>query len=597
MFTQTQHVRFSQPLELESGKSLPFVDVAYETYGELNANKSNAILICHAWTGDAHVAGYHAGEDPEDERTKPGWWDLYVGPGKAVDTDRYFVICANLLGGCKGTTGPASINPETGQPWGPSFPIITIGDMVEVQRRLLDHLQIEQLLCVIGGSMGGMQVLEWAARHPGRLFGAIPVATTPSLGPQALAFDSVGRNAIRSDISYHDGRYYDHGTAPRRGLAIARMLGHITFLSDEKMREKFGRTLRHGGEVKYDLSSQFSIETYLDYKGGQFVDQFDANSYLYLTRAMDLFELGAKRGGLDAALAPTAAKFLVISFADDWLFTPAESRQIVASLIRNGHTVSYMNIPSNYGHDAFLLPSEPQRRAIAGFLARLMCERSGESPVADPPPPGRGSDDEVRRLDLERIDTLIPAGASVLDLGCGDGTYIAHLRARGCPAVQGVDIEVMRVVEAIEQGVDAIHADLDEPMTMFADKSFDFVLLSRTLQVVRHPTVVLEEMLRVGRRGVVTFPNFGYWQNRHQIAWRGRVPKTRNLPFNWGDTPNLHYLSMQDFEAWCGEAGVRIEQRIAMDYAKATEIHLLPNLRATDAIYMVSGDQAQRRPT
>jgi homoserine O-acetyltransferase len=587
LFTQTQTFTLGQPLSLAAGCKLDHVDVAYETYGTLNDQRNNAVLICHAWTGDAHVAGYAPGEDPDDPRTKPGWWDQYVGPGKAVDTDRYFVICSNLLGGCKGTTGPASINPDTGKPWGVNFPVVTIGDMVEVQRHLIDHLGIEQLLAVVGGSMGGMQVLEWAARYPDRLFGAIPIATTASLGPQALAFDSVGRNAIKSDPDYHDGRYYEHDTAPRRGLSIARMLGHITFLSDEKMREKFGRDLRHGNEMKYDLNSQFSIETYLDYKGGQFVDQFDANSYMYLTRAMDLFDLGHQRESIDAALAKTDAHFLVLSFSDDWLFTPAEARRIAAVRSRQGRSVSYLNIPSNYGHDAFLLPSELQERAVGGFLNRLLTEKSGGAwPKSTLP----AQDDETKRLDLERIDEMIPQGSSVLDLGCGDGTYLAHLRDRGCARAQGVDIDGHRVVEAIERGVDVVHADLDQPIALFDDHSFDFVLLSRTLQVVRHPPVVLKEMTRIGRKGIVTFPNFGYWRNRHQIAWRGRVPVSRNLPFTWADTPNLHYLAMHDFEKWCADNGVRIERRIGMDYAKGAQIHLLPNLRATDAIYLVSGE-------
>ena len=403
LFTQTDRAIFHQPIELECGKTLSFVEVAFETYGQLSAARDNAVLICHAWTGDAHVAGYAPGEDPQDETIKPGWWDLYVGPGKPVDTNQYFVICSNLLGGCKGTTGPASIDPSTGKPWGPSFPVVTIGDMVEVQRRLIDHLGIERLLCVVGGSMGGMQVLEWAVRHPDRLVGAMPIATTASLGPQAMAFNTVGRNAIRFDPDFHDGRYFEHDTSPRRGLAIARMLGHITFLSEEKMREKFGRTLRHGNEMRYDLASQFSIETYLDYKGQQFVDQFDANSYLYLTRAMDLFDLDQAHGGLDAAMAKTRAEFLVISLGDDWLFSPAESRQIVRSLAKTGRSVSYVNIPTNYGHDAFLLPSEPQEHAISGYLQRLLNTARGQSIPSQAAALAAVCGDEIRRLDLERI--------------------------------------------------------------------------------------------------------------------------------------------------------------------------------------------------
>lgn len=586
---EPRSVRFDQPLELDSGQTLPHVDVSYETYGTLNAEKSNAVLICHAWTGDAHVAGYRPGEDPDDERTKPGWWNLYVGPGKAVDTDRYFVICSNLLGGCKGTTGPTSINPGTGRPWGLDFPVVTIADMVRVQRRLIDHLGIDRLLCVIGGSMGGMQVLEWAVRYPDRVFGAIPIATAASLGAQALAFDAVGRTAIRFDPDFHEGRYDQHATKPRRGLAIARMLGHITFLSEEQMHEKFGRTLRHGQNLNYDFNSQFSVETYLDYKGRQFVDQFDANSYLYLTRAMDYFDLGAGRGGVDAALSQTRARFMVVSFSGDWLFTPEQSLSIVSSLCRNDRTVTYLDIPSSYGHDAFLLENEHQHRGISGFLRRLTLEQRGAWDRLDRMAYGDLAEDEKRRLDLERIDTLIdPAGDTVLDLGCGEGAFLTHMRARGAQRVQGVDIDADKVIDAIENGVDVIQANLDQPLEFLPDKSFDVVLLSRTLQVVRHPTVVMQEMLRVGHRGIITFPNFGYWQNRHVVAWTGRVPVSRNLPFSWSDTPNIHHLSMRDFEQWCEQANVRIIERIAMDYRSENEIHFLPNLRATDAIYVIS---------
>ena len=584
-FVQTQHVRIDEPLQMACGQTLRYVDVAYETYGELNESKSNAVLMCHAWTGDAHVAGYAPGEDPADPDTKPGWWDLYIGPGKPVDTRKYFVICSNLLGSCKGTTGPLSINPETGKPWGLDFPVVTIGDMVEVQRRLIDHLGIDKLLCVLGGSMGGMQALEWAVRFPDRVVGALPIATTASLGAQALAFDAVGRNAIRFDPDFRDGRYEEFNTKPSSGLAIARMLGHITFLSEEKMHEKFGRTLRHGDALNYDFASQFNVETYLDHQAEKFIDRFDANSYLYLTRAMDYFDLGEGRGGIDAALARAKARFLVVAFSADWLFTPGQSKRIVRSLTRAGQTVGYLEIPSDYGHDAFLLPSELQERAVAGFLGSLLREIQGrrfEGRIEVEP------DDEKRRLDLERINQLIPDGSSVLDLGCGSGEYLQYLAERGGSRLQGVDLDAYRVVEAIERGVDVIQSDLDKPLDFFDDKTFDFVLLSRTLQVVRHPPVVMREMLRVGHKGVVTFPNFGYWRNRHQLLWGGRVPVSRNLPFTWADTPNLHHLSTRDFEQWCADEGVEVLDRIAMDYANGRSIHLLANLRATDAIYVIA---------
>lgn len=582
---ETQTLHLHEPLELESGEVLPEVDIAYETYGELNAERSNAVLICHALSGDAHVAGYHP-DDPPD--AKPGWWDVYIGPGKPVDTDHYFVICSNCLGGCKGTTGPASINPETGKPYGLDFPIITIGDMVELQRRLVGRLGIEKLLAVIGGSMGGMQVLEWAVRFPDRVAGVMPIATTASLGAQPLAFDAVGRNAIRSDPEFHEGRYAERDTQPARGLAIARMLGHITYLSEEAMQRKFGRSLRHGSTLQYDLEPQFSVETYLDHQGDKFVERFDANTYLYLTRAMDYFNLADGRGGLDAAMGRTRARFLVISFTSDWLFPSFQSRRIVSALTHAGRPVTYLDAPSESGHDTFLLPNPHQERAVAGFLRRLKLERENRRAILDRIAEGELDHNERQRRDLERIDQFVDTGDSVLDLGCGDGAFLSHLRARGAERVQGVDNDVEKILAAIDNGVDAIQSDLDRPMPMFADESFDVVLLSRTLQVVRHPPVVMEEMLRIGRMGIVSFPNFGYWRNRSMVAWTGRVPVSRNLPFTWADTPNLHHLSVADFEQWCRERGVRIIERIPIDYASGRRLRLLPNLMATDAIYVIS---------
>jgi len=579
-----------EPLPLESGAALPDVEVAYETYGTLNADRSNAVLICHALSGDAHVAGYRPHEREREGRVKAGWWDRYVGPGKPVDTDQYFVICSNCLGGCYGTTGPASINPATGKPYGLSFPIITIGDMVELQKRLVDHLGIDKLMAVVGGSMGGMQALEWAVRFPDRMAGVIPIATTASLGAQPLAFDAVGRNAIRSDPDFHEGRYADRQTQPGRGLAIARMLGHITYLSEEGMQRKFGRSLRHGEELHYDLEPQFSIETYLDHQGDKFVERFDANSYLYLTRAMDYFNLGEGRGGLEASMAGTRARFLVISFTSDWLFPSSQSKRIVSALTHAGRTATYLDIPADTGHDTFLLKQHHQERAIAGFLRRLHLEQANREAMLDRITEGELSEDERRRRDLERIDQFVNAGDSVLDLGCGDGAFLSHLRARGAEQVQGVDIDIDKIVAAIDNGVDAIQSDLDHPLHMFADKSFDVVLLSRTLQVVRHPPVVMEEMLRVGRKGIITFPNFGYWRNRHMVAWTGRVPVSRNLPFTWADTPNLHHLSISDFERWCRDRGLRIIERIPIDYFSGRRIRVLPNLFATDAIYVIARD-------
>ena len=345
-------VEADRPLELKSGKTLGPIDVAYETYGELNDQKDNALLICHALSGDAHVAGYNT---PEDR--KPGWWDVMIGPGKPIDTNKYYVICSNVIGGCSGTTGPSAVNPATGKPYGLDFPIITIEDMVNVQKRLLDKLEIPRLLAVLGGSMGGMQVLQWSIAYPDIIDAAICIASTTRLNAQSIAFDAVGRNAILADPNFNAGQYQGL-ELPGRGLAIARMIGHITYLSEESMREKFGRQLRAAGTYKYDFDSEFSIETYLDYQGQTFIERFDANSYLYISKAMDYFDLAQEHGSLRAAFSQTRCRFLIVSFSSDWLFTPAQSEEMAESLAAEGRDVSYCNIYSSYGHDAFLLEAE-----------------------------------------------------------------------------------------------------------------------------------------------------------------------------------------------------------------------------------------------
>ncbi|MFW6107214.1 MAG: homoserine O-acetyltransferase MetX [bacterium] len=363
---QPQYVTFAQPpheMPLDSGARLGPITIAYETYGQLDEKKANAVLICHALSGDAHVAGYHS---PQDR--KPGWWDMMVGPGKAFDTRRYFVICANCIGGCKGSTGPSSVNPATGRRYGRSFPVVTIADMVRAHKHLLDHLGIERLLAVVGGSMGGMEVLEWAIACPDRVWSAIPIATTPRLTAQGIAFNVVGRQAILSDPNYRDGDYYD-SEPPRHGLAIARMLGHITYLSDESMREKFGRQLRDKEDYGYDFDVDFQVESYLQHQGQAFTERFDANSYLYITRAMDYFDLAGQYGSLEAAFAPVTARFLIIAFSSDWLYPPYQSKEIVSALRANRAHFAYYEIPSTYGHDAFLLEKERISRVISDFLA------------------------------------------------------------------------------------------------------------------------------------------------------------------------------------------------------------------------------------
>ena len=368
MTVETKTAEFDS-ISLESGASLAPVCVAYQTYGALNASKSNAILILHAFSGDAHAAGISA------ETGKPGWWDNMIGPGKAFDTERFFIICSNVLGGCQGTTGPSSVNPQTGCPYAMSFPVITMGDMVQLQAKLIDFLGIERLLAVAGGSMGGMQALEWAVSYPDRVLAAIPIATTAKHSPQQIAFNEVGRQSIMADPDWNNGNYYN-GRPPARGLAVARMVGHITYMSDESMREKFGRRLRDKEKYGFDFSVDFEVESYLRYRGSQFVNRFDANSYLYITKAEDYFDLASGTGSLAGAFGKAKARFLVISFSSDWLYPSYQSQDIVRVLRRSNHDVAYCDLPSNYGHDAFLVDVAEQSDVVRGFLGSTYKEKS-----------------------------------------------------------------------------------------------------------------------------------------------------------------------------------------------------------------------------
>jgi len=349
-------------LRLDCGVELGPFPLAYQTYGELNADKSNAIMVCHALTGDHFVAETHP------ITGKPGWWDLMVGPGKPLDTNRYFIICANVLGGCLGTVGPKEVDPATGKPYGLDFPVITIGDMVRAQRMLIDYLGIDQLFAVIGGSMGAMQVLDWAARYPERVFAAIPVAGAARHSAQNIAFHEVGRQAIMADPDWHGGDYLSHDTKPRRGLAVARMAAHITYLSETALHRKFGRNLQDREALTFGFDADFQVESYLRHQGITFVERFDANSYLYITRAMDYFDLAAEFGSLPAAFENTPVRFCVVSFTSDWLFPTSESRAVVHALNAAAANVSFVEIDSDKGHDAFLLDEPEFREVLGGFL-------------------------------------------------------------------------------------------------------------------------------------------------------------------------------------------------------------------------------------
>lgn len=355
---------------LESGTRIGPLTVAYETYGELNQAKDNAVLVLHALSGDCHLAGYYSKADP-----KPGWWENMVGPGKGIDTDRYFVICTSILGSCGGTTGPCSPNPATGKPYGLDFPLVTVGDMVEVQRRLLDHLGVERLLGVIGGSLGGMQALEWSLRYPDQVGGVIALATTMRHSALAIAFNEIARQAIMADPHWNKGHYYG-GPKPDTGLAVARMIGHVTYLSDEAMRRKFGRRLQEKEDFSFQFDIDFQVESYLRHQGHKFVERFDANSFLYVTKAADYFDL-ERRGGAGSAVAAFAAaqaRFLVVSFTSDWLYPTYQSKELVRALKKNGRDVSFCEIKADCGHDAFLVPNRRLSKLIASFLERVQRE-------------------------------------------------------------------------------------------------------------------------------------------------------------------------------------------------------------------------------
>ena len=366
---ETQYLEFTDPLELECGKTLESYTIAYETYGELNASASNAILICHALSGDQHAAGYNSMDD-----RKPGWWDSAIGPGKPIDTNRFFVVCLNNLGGCKGSSGPNTNKPGSDAPWGPDFPIVTVKDWVNSQFRLMRAMNIDAWAAVIGGSLGGMQVMQWSIDYPDNIRHAIVIAAAPKLSAQNIAFNEVARQAIQSDPDFHEGRYLDHDSIPRRGLMLARMLGHITYLSDDAMRKKFGRELREG-KLNFGFDVEFQVESYLRHQGQSFVDRFDANTYLLMTKVLDYFDPARDYGDdLGKALSNATARFLVISFTSDWRFAPERSREIVRALLDADKRVSYVEIEANQGHDAFLIPIPHYMRVFRHYLDNVASE-------------------------------------------------------------------------------------------------------------------------------------------------------------------------------------------------------------------------------
>jgi len=546
---KTQLAKIQLPaggLKLECGEGLTELTVAYETHGNLSPERDNVVYICHALTGDAHVAGYHS---PDDE--KPGWWDEIVGPGKGIDTNYYFVVCGNILGGCKGTTGPSSINPSTGVPYGSAFAEITVTDIVRVQKLLLEHLGIDRLAAVIGGSLGGMQALEWTIRYPDMIDRCICIAAGASLSTRALAFDGVARDAIVSDPNWAGGDYYDKKESPTWGLSHARKIGHITYLSPEIMQEKFGRETRESDGVQKQC---FQIESYLNYQGQKLVDRFDANSYLCITQAMDSYDLVKEFGSLDKAFESVTSKFLIIGLSSDWLFPPEQSVELADALLRSGKRVSCCTLKAPYGHDAFLVDIQYLAETVRAFLPWVGSIRR----------PGTTDNKPEEKERLSIIVNSVRPETRVLDLGCGNGELLSLLLAKKQTLGFGADIDLDNVIQVIDRGHDVFQGDLDEGLSIIPDKSYDYAILSSTLQVVKKPQVVLREMLRVANQGIVTFPNFGNWRNRLALALSGRMPGSDMLPCQWYDTPNIHLCTLKDFVELCRQENIHILDMICI---------------------------------
>lgn len=585
--TRTLKLRLEGGFRLVSGAVLPEVEVAYETYGRLQEGGGNAIFICSPLTTDAHAAGFNPDSDPAEAL---GWWDEMVGPGKAIDTDRFFVISSNMLGGCKGTTGPMSLDPRTGRPYGSSFPKITVEDIVNVQRALALELGVDRLFAVIGGSMGGMQALQWSVSFPGKVDKCICIAAAAGLSAQALGFEILARKAILSDPAFRGGDYYqksdEHHKAdpspagPAGGLRFARMIGHLTYLSFESMHHKFGRNKRAGYREEA-FETGFEVESYLEHQGEKFLRRFDANSYLHITYAMDHFDLEARYGSLARAFEKAESDFLLVALSSDWLFPPEQARRLCRELLGLRKVVSLVELDSPYGHDAFLLEVEHLTQVIGAFLNRP--ERAAESsartirvgadrgaaPALSPPPRPSAAAETVYETpskcfsseeDFLALRDLVPSGSHILDIGCGDGALIDSLyRSHGVTGV-GIDISLWNGVSCLARNVPVLQSDVDQGLPLVKDGLFDYAVLNRTLQVVKKPSLVLREMLRVAEKGIVSFPNFGYYQNRLALGLQGVMPVNRELPYSWYDTPNIHLFTLEDFRRLCAEEGLRIEK-------------------------------------
>ncbi|MAU55548.1 MAG: homoserine O-acetyltransferase [Dehalococcoidia bacterium] len=581
----SKHLKFLKlevPFVLKSGETIEDLLVAYETYGTLNSNKSNAVLVCHAISGDSHVAK-HSKDD------LPGWWDIMVGPKKPIDTDQYFVICPNVLGGCKGSTGPNSLNPKTGKPYGPEFPQITVEDMVAAQNVLIEHLGIDSLLCITGGSMGGFQSIQWAKQYPEKVKSVAGMATSARLTNQALAFDIVGRNAIKKDPRFKLGNYYDSNEKPEDGLAIARMLAHITYLSKESMKEKFDQKRFEPKEDPAEFEKQFSVGSYLAYQGTKFVDRFDANSYIILSTAIDYFDLGKNIKELKANLKKTSCEWLFVSFSSDWLYPPFQSEELVDALVELDKPVSYCCIDSEAGHDAFLLENEVGQYGsiTSSFLKKI--SGSLEEQKAKKSTLTSTNIFFDNRLDLNFISGLVSKGDRVLDLGCEDGTLLRELRKKSCSKLLGIEIDPKKVIDSFETGIEIINSDINIGLNRFNNDQFDVTILSQTLQSIKNVEKTIQQILRISKKAIISFPNFAFKPLREMLFHQGKAPKLEGLyGYNWYNTPNRRFPTIADFEEFCNEQNILVKESFFIDTENKEFIKEDPNLNADTAIFVLS---------
>jgi homoserine O-acetyltransferase len=572
---------YTESFNLSGGGTLDGFQLRYECYGKLNETKDNAIYICHALTGDHHVAGVYDAND-----SKPGWWNHVVGPGKPIDTNYFFVISSNCLGGCRGSTGPSSELPDgSGRQYGPSFPDLSIQDMIRAQRALIDHLNITALHAVVGGSMGGMQVLQWIVEYPGFAQNAIIIAATAQHSVQTIAFNEAGRRSIMGDVEWNGGEY-EKSLGPEQGLSVARMMAHITYLSDVGMEEKFG------GDRRLDNTNdfEFSVQGYLDYQGRKFIDRFDANSYLKLTEALDRFDLVGEHG-LSHAVADVDTRTLVIAFSSDWLYTPAQNKQIVDGLLKAGKDASYIEIDHSHGHDSFLIDSGPFLQTLDVFLQP---ERNENSEILKPDGFRKLKNryDVKKEADFRAIDNWVSSEDKVLDLGCGRGLLLEHLsdvkKVRGL----GVDWELNNGISCVARKVPIYQEEILQVLGNCEDESFDWVIFSRMVESLPEPGEILKQALRVGKKVAVSFVNHGYWRNRLNFLFRGKRVCNEVYPHQWESSHLSNHFSVDEFEAFCFHLqsdGMKVNLGRKLFYRGdwVKPCSFLPNLRAGLAIYEI----------